>query len=226
MRKNGMVLFLCCFILVARWSPSHAQVVNGDFSNGLTGWISGGNVQVLVQEARVGDTTDAFLFQGVSLSQGNYTIDFDFRNSLSPIVPLGNFPDTFFASLYFTNQIHQFNLQQGTGFEAALALFDMDRSGVSNVNPSGIIGPSPKGAGSSHFSMTFQNLHGHVIPVFELFAENGINGDSATLLDNITITAGLPVIAVIPALSDGAALVFGLSMGILALLFLRKMRKV
>ena len=109
---------------------------------------------------------------------------FDFRNALSNNVPVGRVADTFFATLYFTNNAATFDIQGGA-FDRAVPLFDLDSAGPFNVN--GTIGPSSKGTGWSLFATTFQNTHGFIVPAFELRDFNLINNDSAVAIDNVVM---------------------------------------
>ena len=168
--------------------PCGATVINGDFSAGLTGWTSVGDVQG-VTDAVLGDTNADYslLFQGVALTPGSYCLDFDFLNGLSSDVPVGTFafPDTFFASLYFINDLPSFDLN-GSVFDGVDALMDLDASGPSNVN--GTLSASSLGSEWTHFSYHFTNNYAYVIPTFELFNFNGISSDSQVRLDNVAIS--------------------------------------
>jgi len=96
-----------------------ATLTNNDFSNGLNGWsVNGdGDSDVIVNsldEAVLGDNNaiTSELYQGALLVKGNtYVLDFYFSNKLSSFVPSdpSAFFDTYFASLYFIDDINLFN---------------------------------------------------------------------------------------------------------------------
>ena len=179
------VKILMCFLLTTQLVI--AGVVNGDFSSNLANWENL-NVTVPSGEAKLGDSSglDSRLLQGVGLSAGQYVLEFDFLDQLSGNVPSGSFFDTFFASLYFSNDINQFDLDNGV-FDDVLPLFDLDAGGP--VLYQGSIGSSSLGNGWLHYSSVFTNTFNYAIPTFELFNLNSIDNDSSVLIDNVVITA-------------------------------------
>jgi len=179
------VKILMCFLLTTQMAV--AGVVNGDFSSNLANWDSV-NVSVSAGEAILSDSSglDSRLFQGVGLTMGQYTLEFDFLNELSADVPQGSFLDPFFASLYFINDINSFDLDNLV-FDDALPLFDLDAGGP--VLYQGSIGNSSLKNGWSHYSAVFSNTFSYAIPTFELFNLNSMNNDSSVLIDNVVITA-------------------------------------
>lgn len=164
-----------------------AGVLNGDFSSNLNDWQNS-NVSPTSGVADLNDSTgtDSRLYQGVVLSSGQYLVEFDFQNQISADVAPGGFLDTFFASLYFINDIANFDLDNLV-FDDSLALFDLAASGP--VPYIGSIGSSALGGGWQHYSGSFSNTANYAIPTFELFNLNGINQDSHVLIDNVAITA-------------------------------------
>jgi hypothetical protein len=193
-KKVFLVLLVGGMLFFLLGSVSHAMVLNGDFSNGLNGWTTegliqpNGDVQVVNEEAVLGDNGEVIsaLYQGVALVPFVYTIELDFKNNLSDFVPDDPFafPDTFFASLFFINDLSQFDLAAGV-YDDSLALFDMDASGVFNNN--GTLSASSKGAEWARFSMTFENTYAYVIPTFELFDFNFVDNDSQVRVDNVSV---------------------------------------
>jgi len=159
---------------------------NGTFESGLSSWNSSGTVQVVSEEAVVSDATNpgAYMYQAVELNAGEYTISFDFSSDLSPNFSQGNFPDTFFASLYFIQDINQFDLPGGV-FDDAAGLMDMDWAGV--FNSIGVIGPSLKGPEWNSFSHSFNLTYNYVVVAFEVAGLNGNSGDSSVQIDNVAI---------------------------------------
>ena len=167
--------------------PSSASVVNGNFSSGLASWTAFGDVTA-VTEATLSDNNEtySYLYQAVGLAPGQYHIEFDYQNLLSAdLTDINAFPDAFFASLYFTNDLPSFDLA-GSVFDDALALLDVDASGP--VALAGVLSPSPTIPGWAHYSLDFTNNYSYVIPVFELLDFNTVPGDSAMNLDNVSIT--------------------------------------
>lgn len=172
-------------------------------SGNFSGWLYEGDVSsTSAGEAVLGDNvaTYSHLYQGAALAAGNYTIQFNFRNFLSPTpysADSGGFAflDTFFTTLYSTSDLTSFSLDpQGAGaskFDAALSLFSLDANGAFGYT--GKIGPSQKGNDWNRFSMDFHNDYAYAIPVFELLDLNYINDDSSVLIDNLSITAANPV---------------------------------
>jgi len=190
-RRVQLCVHLAAAIFVAQVVPgANAQqqlVTNGTFEADLSGWqirgaIAGSNgISVITDE----NATVSRLYQPVAAPKsGAFEIRFDFRNALSSSAPPGTFPDTFFATLYFTNNPATFDI--GTGmFERAISLFDLDANGPFNVN--GTLGVSSKGAGWSLFTRSFDNVHGFIVPAFELRDLNFVNNDSAVAIDNVVM---------------------------------------
>lgn len=168
----------------------YAVPLNGDFSSGLSSWSTVGAVTVDNGEAILGDGDNgcAFcsrLYQGALLGPGDYLLEFDFQNGLSESVPQGSFFDTFFASVYFTNNLATFDVDGGV-FDSALALLDFDALGTTLQSGST---SSSSIAGWVHYQVAFSNSFSYLIPFFELIDLNGIAGDSTARLDNVSITA-------------------------------------
>jgi len=167
-------------------SLSGNAIQNPAFDAGLSSWVTTGSVTVVANEARLSDDPDAtaLMYQPVQLTSGVYTITFDFNSELSDQNSPGTFPDTFFASLYFIDDLNQLDIP-GNVFDAATGLMDLDWQGAFNV--AGLISPSPLGPGWSRFSHDFQMTHAHVAIAFEQAGLNGVTGDSAVRIDNVVI---------------------------------------
>lgn len=163
-----------------------AIVTNGAFADGLDGWEIRGAIAGSSGIAVVTDENAnvSLLFQPVEATPGIFEVRFDFRNALSSDVPTGRLADTFFATLYFTNDVTTLDIQAGV-FDRAIPLFDLDSRGPFNVN--GTIGASSKGAGWSLFTRSFENTHAFIVPAFELRDFNFINDDSAVAVDNVVM---------------------------------------
>jgi hypothetical protein len=186
-----VIVWTLAIMVLPLANVSHANLVNGDFSAGLTPpWEWTGDVQVVNKEAILGDNGETWsaLYQPIALDPFKYTIEFDFKNKLSNEPDASDPPflfyDIFFASLYYIDDITQFDIASLV-YDDSDALFDMEASGVFNNN--GIIGPSAKGQEWLHFSTTFNNTYAYAIPTFELLDLNFIDNDSQVLIDNVSI---------------------------------------
>lgn len=175
-------------------APSHASVINGNFDFGLSDWTASGDVSAAA-EATLADNGQiySYLLQPVALASGQYRIEFDFENLLSSDVlsDPNAFPDSFFASLFFVNDLSSFDLA-GAVFDDVTPLLDADASGAFNV--AGVLSPSAAGPNWTHFSFDFTNNYNYVIPVFELLDFNFVSADSAVNLDNVSITQPIGVV--------------------------------
>jgi hypothetical protein len=163
-----------------------AIVTNGAFEDGLDGWEIRGAIAGSSGIAVVTDenASVSLLFQPVEATPGIFEVQFDFRNALSNNVPTGTLADTFFATLYFTDDVATLDIDGGV-FDRAIRLFDLDSGGPFNVN--GTIGPSSKGTDWSLFTLFFQNTNAFIVPAFELRDFNFINDDSAVAVDNVLL---------------------------------------
>jgi hypothetical protein len=187
--RRLLVRFAVAFALVfsvQRSARAAAMVTNGTFDQGVEGWEIRGAVAGSTGIAVMTDNnvTRSLFFQPVPATTEKFAIAFDFRNALSSTVPIGRLADTFFATLYFTNNLQTFDIDTGN-YDRAVPLFDMDANGAFDVQ--GTIGPSSKGVDWSRFTAVFDNLHSHVVPAFELRDLNLINDDSAVALDNVVL---------------------------------------
>ncbi|MBN1627718.1 MAG: PEP-CTERM sorting domain-containing protein [Deltaproteobacteria bacterium] len=194
-KKTFNTLGATALLVFLLFNTSYADIINGDFSSGLDGWTGYGDVSAVTDTdtsnsyAVIGDNNYiwSYLYKPTNLEPTNYyTIEFDFANELSN-VPYDDDPaflDTFYASLYFINDISQFDLF--FSFKDSLPLAEMDAYGVFN-DFGGNIGPSSKGEGWQHYSISFYNEYDYVIPTFELIDWNWKNDDSHVFIDNVSI---------------------------------------
>jgi len=185
--RSAIIGFI--FIIMAFSGRAMAlPLQNDDFSDGLNGWTSLGDVKEQNGTAVLGDNaaTYSLLQQAIPLATGNYTIEFDFKNQMSGAVPQGVFRDTFYASLYFIDDLNEFNLDSG-GFDDALLLLSLDDNRV--FDNSGTIDINAKGDDWQHTKVSFHNEYAYIIPAFELFDFNDVNNDSTVLIDNVIIQA-------------------------------------
>jgi hypothetical protein len=185
-----------CLLLsaLAVTTPSVQAAFNGDFSDGLNSWTFAGDVAAISGEAVLADNlaSHSYLFQGVPMPPASFIIQFDFFNNLSASFNPGTtFPDAFFATVYYINNLGQFD-PLNNGFDASTALFDMDANGVYNVHPDAVIGASPLGVGWQRVTALLPNAYNFVIPMFELFSLNLVAGDSSVRLDNVLVAIPEP----------------------------------
>jgi len=170
------------------YSVSGGEVVNGDFTAGLTGWVTQGSVfgSSGIAVLTDGGTTRSLLDQPIGSAIGMFSLTFDYRDALSSTVPNGALADTLFASIYLSDNLAGLDVSGG-GFAEAIPLFDLDSTGAFNVN--GTLGPSSKGVDWVKFTLTFNSTHEFLAPVFDLRDLNTINNDSAAAFDNVVLRA-------------------------------------
>ena len=103
-RRSTLVPFVLTIVLLGANAPAEAGIINGDFSNGLTGWTTtpSGSVSVVNQQAVLFESTTATevdLYQNFTIPN-NATMLFFTLGSLTTEPPSSiNFPDAFGASL-------------------------------------------------------------------------------------------------------------------------------
>jgi PEP-CTERM motif-containing protein len=196
--KNLFTFFVTSLLLIFFISnSSYATLIqNGDFSisSELAGWTFGGDTSTSDEYAVLGDDDDwwSYLYQPIGLDNGTYTIEFDFKNELStqPDDPNSSseaFYDTFYASVYFINDIENFDLTLFE-YDHSLPLFDMDANGGVFNEISGSISPNDDDSSWLHFYTTFTNEYEYAIVTFELIDWNFIDNDSQVFIDNVSIT--------------------------------------
>jgi hypothetical protein len=187
MRFTNPILILLAALILLPVSIAGATdaVDNGDFFvPDLAGWISDGSVSGINGQAvlKDEDSLGNILFQRVGLSGGTYTLSFDFLLSLSDIEVEFSFPDTFFTTLYFTDDA-LFDpaacFDNPNLCENNISLFSADHNGQfdSSLNPLNILSPY-----KTSFSTTFK----YIIPTFELYDGN-FSSNSTVTIDNVSI---------------------------------------
>lgn len=196
LRVQAMPARQWVLLLVLAWLtclPSAAvPVVNGTFDTDLTGWTTQGDVSG-GSCASLGDNGSIYslLYQGVAVTPGSYRLEFDFLNQLGD--PGAEFPDTFFASLYFIDNLGAFDLGAAPPvYDDVTPLMDLDLNGPATL--AGIVTASGLGGDWLHFSYSFSTNYAYAIPVFELLDFDGINANSSVCLDNVALTEVTPVV--------------------------------
>lgn len=172
-------------------------ISNGDFSSpdlSGTGWVTQGSVFAPAGVASLGDDTAArtFLYQLVPVSGGTYSLSFDIKPETSPNIPPGNFADTFFSTIYFTDTPGAFNLTANTGYSGLQQVVDIDASGVVNQGSGVSFAASPGMPGFTRYTALFSTSAAYIVPVFELFDLNGIPADSLGRIDNVAGSLSVP----------------------------------
>ncbi len=182
--KSGLLLITITLLICTN---AHASPQNGNFSDGLNGWLFQGGVSVQNQEALISDSSSSnHLYQSIATTPGEYTLSFDFFSGISNTSPQNAFYDTFFSSIYFTNNAAIFDVDS-LQFNSSLALFDYDDYGINLHN--GFLSNSSKGPDWFRFQITFNVNNNFVLPFFELFNLNAVSGDSSVRIDNVLFTA-------------------------------------
>ncbi len=212
MRKISLMIFIPALLGYLLLGTSIACVCPG-----LNGWHYRGNVYTSGCDKVLGDDNAdwSYLYKFDPEPRGQYRISFDFKNELSPTPyrpDSGDFAflDTFYASLYFVNSCSRFDLEN-CSCDYSLPLFDLDSRGPFNSH--GNISQSSRGEDWLHFDMVFTSYFYKIVPTFELFDMNTINGDSKVFISDLSISP-VPI----------PASFFLLAGGLMGLLLLRSKR--
>lgn len=178
-------IFISVFMVIS--AITVMAVDNNDFSAGLLHWKTAWHVTVADNEAVLTDTNDyhSFMFQADNPGTGPFTLSFDFFNGLSANVPPGRFRDSFYASLYYVDNLSDF-ITEHDRFDNSDGVMDADAGGTFNIR--GTITPVTNHTGWIHFSGTFTNNYTYAIIMFELYSLNATPGDSSIRIDNVIIT--------------------------------------
>ncbi len=213
MKKITFILFVSGLVIYVFLGTSI-----GCICPGLDGWHYKGDVYTSGCDKVLGDNNSdsSYLYKFDPSPRGQYRISFEFMNGLSRVPYINDlenfaFLDTFYATLYFVNSCSRFDLEN-CSCEYDLPLFDLDFTGPFNNH--GRITPSIRGDGWSHFDMIFTNYFHKIIPTFELYDMNHVNGDSKVIIADLSISQ-VPI--------PGTILLF--SSGLCGLFCLRKRKK-
>lgn len=183
------MLRICSALLVIStslaWSSAAAPLAIPD---DLGGWVASGDVAAAGGVATLTDLGGplAHLYQGVAVTPGTTRLAFDIRVDTSPDVASFGFLDTVFASVVFADDLAGFALGPGAGVGAQL-LLSADSNGIRPAT--GALSPSGLGADWQTYTATFDAPAAYVIPVFELFGQNGIAGDSLVEIANVVLAS-------------------------------------
>ena len=181
--------------VLALLSPVPARAMVGTaWNNPLVAAFNG----VLIDEAPALTVIQYIAF---ATSPGDYGIAFDYKNELSPEFAEGSFPDTAFASLYFTDDLADFSIEERV-FDGSQPLMDIDHQGPFNVGDG--IAPSPGMTDWYRFSGMFTATSLYTVVAFELDNLNGEYGDSIFRVANVAL---IPEPAVTGLLAAGGMLV-------------------
>lgn len=175
-------------------SRGHAAnlIVNGDFTAGVLGWQSVGNVFDTGQTAVISDQGGArvVLFQTISVpveTTATLSLRFDLFAALSPPASLGQTPDSLFLTAFLGTV--PFGNSFGSGlFDSALGLLDADFRGSANFASGLTSGASPKGPGWTRYQLALPVMT-FVTIAFELLDGNAVVGDSTGAVDNVVLDA-------------------------------------
>jgi len=177
----------------------------------LSGWHYGGDVSTVGCAKVLGDdgASWSYLYRFMPEGKGTYRLSFDFKNEISSVAHRGpdfDFFDTFYATVYFTNSCSRFDLENcSCGY--ALSLFDLNYEGPDLYH--GTVSQSARGDDWLHFDVVFVNYFHKIIPTFELFDMNNIEGDSRVLIADLSISQ-VPIPGTIFLLGAGLAGLFGI----------------
>ncbi len=135
--------------------------------------------------------TPTALFQTVAVGAefAGFQLSFDVLNGLSPTVPEGAFPDSFFATVYLGTSAFGPSLDSAV-FDEAVALFDMDAGGFFGVAAGATFSASPKGSAWTRYTLTFDTTGvfeggGFLTVAFQFFNLNTLGSDSTVAVDNV-----------------------------------------
>lgn len=168
-----------------------------DFSDGLTGWTVTGNVKAVAETALLSDAGAAHstLHQAAEWDAPTFTIELEFQDLLSNTIEPGRFPDAFFASAYFVDDLGSFDLAT-LSYDHALPLFTIT-TGQDLLVHTGTVGPGESGENWQRYQATLSCDYAYVIPVFELLDYNLTTGDSGVQIDHVLIIPEPRVVALL-----------------------------
>lgn len=193
------------------WTPVQGAslLANGDFAASITGWQQIGTVFNTGESAVLSDAVSlrTVVFQTAVVPDGVILLRLSFDLLTSLTAPgLGQTPDSVFISAFLGASPFGTNFDAAT-FDIAIGVLDADFRGI--ANPAFLLarGPSPKGAGWTHYSLPLPHRLAEPGPAafatvaFEFIDGNGVAGDSVAAVDNVVLEPEF-----IPEPHTGAAL--------------------
>ncbi len=188
------IFSLCCVPF------SHGSAGGDSFVDGLGEWNVLNDVSVVAESVRFADS-DVFatLWKSFEVNPGlPVEIHFDFLAvSLADAVSGGGSPDSFFASLYFTDGTGPFD-PMAPAFELSYDLVNLFPGQVV-PNSGAIVGPALQGGSWQTFTWGVAAVESQAVIVFDLLDTNGEADDSLMFIDNVGL---VPV----PEISSGGLL--------------------
>ena len=185
---------LGCLALLSSAMPVRAVnlLLNSGFPEGTAGWTVEGTLfntgAAAVFSDQGGERAVLFQTAGVPVDTTlSLVLSFDFLNALSPTVPVGGTPDSWFVSSFSGSSPFGGSFAGGV-FEVATGVLDADFRGSANLPPGMIVSASPKGAGWTHYRLPIP-VTSFVTVAFEFIDGNGVAGDSVAAVDNVVLEA-------------------------------------
>lgn len=169
-------------------SPAHAIIVGSDFETDLTGWTHEGDVAFGDGSVRIGEGAGGYasFWRAFELLPARpHTLCFDLAPLMQFTDEFGTFPDTFFASLYFVNDLADFDLATGR-FDDSLELLDADYEGI-RLGDGSVMPGDGSVVPFERWCIDFVTRFRYVIPVFELI-DGDFTENSSVRLDNVFLT--------------------------------------
>jgi hypothetical protein len=164
-------------------------IINGGFDSNLSAWTIEGSVSpssgfALIEEDP--DGGDSAIFQTVGAVGNPLLLSFElFVDGMSPNVPDGLLPDTAFGTVYFGDAAFGAMASAGT-FDESLSLFDLDRTGISNLESSLMMESIAARPGWVRMTVPLNTTRNFVTFVVEEVNLNGTR-DSTLAIDAVSI---------------------------------------
>jgi|GEM_PF-5184967 len=191
-RSSSILLTLCAWLASTPQAAAANRIVNSEFTVNTAGWSEVGTVFTTGQAAILSDQGGerVVLFQMVAVpvaTTAALALSFDFFNSLSPLIGLGETPDSVFFTAFFGTALFGPIFENGV-FDQSMELLDADYRGATNFPPGMVVAASPKGAGWTRYSLPVP-VSPFVTVSFEFIEGNATTGDSTAAVDNVFLIA-------------------------------------
>lgn len=189
---SSSILLAICAGFAATPAAAVNLIVNSEFSVNSAGWSEVGTVFTTGQVAILSDQGGerVVLFQMVAVPAAttvSLALSFDFFNSLSPVIGLGETPDSVFFTAFLGATPFGPTFEDGV-FDQSVELLDADYRGATNFPSTMIVAASPKGAGWTRYSLPVP-VSPFVTVSFEFIEGNATPGDSTAAVDNVFLIA-------------------------------------